>query len=157
MRTTGSTSRMRATAKAVRWPRWRASGGSRRDSDSSAGSGTGGRNRRCRKIFTIDHRPLFLCPPGLPSLRERLRKVGRRLRDNLMRIAPDHLTLARRCDCAHRQATFLEQPRAVARAADRFAGLGIEPANAPDRIAPLEVTCDAARNRQMLRKPFELV
>jgi hypothetical protein len=92
----------------------------------------------------------FLSPSGTPPFRERLGKVGRGLRDDLVRIAPDHFTLVGGCDGAHRQATLLKQPGAIARAADRLTGLGIEPANAPDRIAPLEVPRDAPRNRQML-------
>ena len=38
-----------------------------------------------------------------------------------------------------------------------LAGLRIEPADAPDRIAPLEVPRDTPGNRQMLCEPAELV
>jgi hypothetical protein len=52
--------------------------------------------------------------PGAPPFRERLGKVGRGLCDDLVRIAPDHFTLVRGCDRAHRQATLLKQPGAIA-------------------------------------------
>ncbi len=76
---------------------------------------------------------------------------------DLVRIAPQHLALSRRGDRAHRQAALLDQPGAITRAADGFPGVRMKPADAPDRIAALEMASDPSRNRQMPVEPVELV
>src|SRR5689334_14714283 len=108
MRTTGSTTRTSAIAKAARSRPWR---------------GNGENRAPCRLAPLPLLRRVQQPGPKPPAPSgECLGKISRRLRDDLVRIAPHHLTLARNCDRAHRQAALLEQPRAVARAADRLAG-----------------------------------
>ena len=88
---------------------------------------------------------------------ESLRQVVRGLGDDLMRVTPQNFALARRRDRPHRQATLLDQPGAIARTADRFFGIGMEPADAPDRIPALEVPADPSRNSQVAIEPVELI
>ena len=78
------------------------------------------------------------------------------LGNDLVRVAPQNLALARRRDRTHRQTTLLDQPRAVACTADRFLGIRIKPADAPDRVASLEMPANSARKRQVLIEPVEL-
>lgn len=95
-------------------------------------------------------------PPSATSA-ERLGQVVGWLGDDLVRVAPQNLTLARRRDRPHRQATFLDQPCAIAGATDRLPGVRMEPADAPDRIPALEMATDPARYRQILVEPVELL
>ena len=79
------------------------------------------------------------------------------LGNDLVRVAPQNLALARRRDRTHRQTTLLDQPRAVACTADRFLGIRIKPADAPDRVASPEMPANSARKRQVLIEPVELI
>lgn len=79
------------------------------------------------------------------------------LGNDLVRIAPKHLALARRPDRAHGQAALFDQPGAITRAADRLLGVRMEPADAPDRVAALEMPTNPARNGQMPIEPVELI
>jgi len=88
---------------------------------------------------------------------EGFRQVIGWLGDDLMRVAPENLALARRRDRPHRQAAFLDQPGAIARATDRFPGVRMEPADAPDRIPALEMPANPAWNGQMPVEPVELI
>lgn len=88
---------------------------------------------------------------------ESFRQVIGWLGDDLMRVAPQNFTLARRRDRTHRQAALLDQPGAVARTADRFRGVRMEPADAPDRIPALEMPANPAWNGQMPVEPVELI
>ena len=90
------------------------------------------------------------------TLAERLGQVVGWLGHDLMRIAPKNLALAPRRDRTHRQAVLLDQPRAIARTANRFLGVRVEPADTPDRIPPLEMPADPTRKGQMLVEPVEL-
>lgn len=83
-------------------------------------------------------------------------QVGGGSGDDLMRIPPQNLALARRRDRPHGQAPLLDQPSAIARTADRFLRVRMEPADAPDRIPALEMPSNPARNRQMLVEPVKL-
>lgn len=85
------------------------------------------------------------------------RQLVRGLGDDLVRIAPQNFARALRGDRPHRQATFLDQPSAIARAADRFPSVRMEPADAPDRVAALEMPANTAWERQMPVEPVELV
>lgn len=95
-------------------------------------------------------------PPSAASA-ERLGQVVGWLGDDLMRIAPQNLTLAPRRDRTHRQAALLDQPRAIARTADGFLGVRMEPADTPDRIPPLEMPANPTRKRQIPVEPVELI
>lgn len=88
---------------------------------------------------------------------ERLGQVVGRLGDDLMRIAPQDLALTCRRDRAHRQAALFDQPGAITRTADRFPGVRMEPADAPDRIPALEMPANPAWNGQMPVEPVELI
>lgn len=88
---------------------------------------------------------------------EPLRQVVGRLGDDLMLIAPQNLTLAPGRDRAHRQAALLDQPGAIARTADGFLGVRVEPADAPNRLTALEMPPNLARNGQMPIEPGELI
>lgn len=88
---------------------------------------------------------------------ERLGQVVGWLGDDLVCVAPQNLTLARRRNRAHRQASLLDQPGAIAGATDRLPRVRVEPADAPDRISALEMATDSAGNRQMPVEPVELV
>lgn len=85
------------------------------------------------------------------------RQISGGLGDDLVRIAPQDLTLLRRRDRPHWQATLLDQPGAITRTADRFPGVRMEPADAPDRIPALEMPANPSRNGQVLVEPVELV
>lgn len=88
---------------------------------------------------------------------EGLGQVVGRLGDDLMRIAPQNLALARRRYRPHRQAALLDQPGAITRAADRLPGVRMKPADAPDRIPAFEMPANPARNGQMPIEPAELI
>lgn len=88
---------------------------------------------------------------------ERLGQVFGWLGDDLMRVAPQNLALARRRDRTHRQATLFDQPGAITRTTDRLPGVRMEPADAPDRIPALEMPADPAWNGQMPVEPVELI
>ena len=88
---------------------------------------------------------------------ESFRQVIGWLGDDLVRVAPQNLTLARRRDRTHRQAALFDQPGAISRAADRFLGIRMEPADAPDRIPALEMPAYPAWNGQMPVEPVELI
>lgn len=79
------------------------------------------------------------------------------LGDDLVRIAPQDLALARRRDRAHGQAPLLDQPGTITRTTDRFPGVRMEPADAPDRVPALEVPANPARDGQMPVEPVELI
>ncbi|SFP74025.1 hypothetical protein SAMN03159463_04807 [Mesorhizobium sp. NFR06] len=91
------------------------------------------------------------------SSAERLGQVNGWFGNDLVRISPEHLTLARRLDRAHGQAALLDQPGAIARTADRFLGVRVEPADTPDRIPSLEMPANPTRKWQMLVEPVELI
>lgn len=95
-------------------------------------------------------------PPYATSA-ERLEQVVGWLGDDLVCIAPQHLALASRPDRTHGQAAFLDEPGAIASTADRFLGVRVEPADAPDRVTALEIPANSGRNGQMLIEPVELV
>ena len=86
-----------------------------------------------------------------------LRQFVRGLGDNLVRVTPQNFALACRHDQPYRQATLLDQPGAIARTADRFLGIRMEPADAPDRVSALEVPAYPARDGQMQIEPVELI
>lgn len=88
---------------------------------------------------------------------EGLGQVVGRLGDDLMRIAPQNLALARRRYRPHWQAALLDQPGAITRAADRLPGVRMKPTDAPDRIPALEMPANPARNGQMPIEPVELI
>ena len=88
---------------------------------------------------------------------EGFRQVIGWLGDDLMRVAPQNLALARRRVRAHRQAALFDQPGAITRAADRFSSIRMEPADAPDRIPALEMPANPAWNGQMPVEPVELI
>lgn len=94
----------------------------------------------------------------LPAISaERLGQVVGWLSDDLIRVAPQDLALTGRRDRAHRQTTLFDQPGAITRTTDRFPGVRMEPADAPDRIPALEMPADPAWNGQMPVEPVELV
>lgn len=95
-------------------------------------------------------------PPSAISA-ERLGQVVGWLGDDLMRVAPQDLALTGRRDRAHRQTTLFDQPGAITRTTDRFPGVRMEPADAPDRIPALEMPADPAWNGQMSVEPVELI
>lgn len=78
------------------------------------------------------------------------------LGNDLVRVAPQNLALARRRDRTHRQTALLDQPGAIARPADRFLGVRMEPADAPDGVTALEMPTNPTWNGQMLVEPVEL-
>ena len=88
---------------------------------------------------------------------ERLGQVVGWLGDDLMRVAPQDLALMRRRDRPHRQTAFLDQPGTITRTTDRFPGVRMEPADAPDRIPSLEMPANPAWNGQMPVEPVELI
>lgn len=78
------------------------------------------------------------------------------LGNDLVRVAPQNLAMTRRPDRTHRQAALLDQPGTIARPADRFPGVGMKPADAPDRPTALEMPTNPTWNGQMLIEPIEL-
>jgi hypothetical protein len=84
------------------------------------------------------------------------RQIIQRLGYDLMRILPDDFTLPRTDDLPYRQTALLDQPGTIARPADRFPGVRVEPANAPDRLAPFEMPAYLLRNGQIQVEPIEL-
>ena len=95
--------------------------------------------------------------PASATSAERLGQVIGWLGDDLVRIAPQDLALTCRRDRAHGQAALLDQPRAIACTADRFFCVRMEPADAPDWMAALEMPTNPARNGQMPIEPVELI
>ncbi len=80
------------------------------------------------------------------------------LGNDLVRVAPQNLALARRRDRTHRQTALLDQPGAIARPADRFLGVRMEPADCPDGVTALEMRpTNPTWNGQMLVEPVELM
>lgn len=88
---------------------------------------------------------------------ERLGQVIGWLGNDLMRVAPQDLALSRRRDRPHWQAALFDQPGTITRTTDRFPGVRMEPADAPNRIPALEMPADPAWNGQMPVEPVELI
>ena len=78
---------------------------------------------------------------------ERLGQVIGWLGDDLMRIAPQDLALSRRRDRPYWQAALFDQPGTITRTTDRFPGVRMEPADAPDRIPALEMPAEPVSTR----------
>ena len=95
--------------------------------------------------------------PASATSAERLGQVIGWLGDDLVRITPQNLALARRRYRPNRQAALLDQPGAIARAADGLPGVRMKPADAPDRIPALEMPANPAWDGQMPIEPVELI
>lgn len=78
------------------------------------------------------------------------------LGNDLVRVAPQNLALAHRRDGAHRQTALLDQPGTIARPANCFPGVRMEPADASDRTTALEMPTNPTWNGQVLIEPVEL-